>query len=126
VPSSKETLRERLSRYRQIKLSVIGRNSGKTISVSVWFVLDGDKLYLLPVHGSDTQWYRNVLQNPAIRIDALGAKAELRATPITDAKAGFSPKTARIGRGLVPRQPFSRHFRHLSSFGVRSSRQDNP
>src|SRR5437879_5156578 len=87
VPSSEETLKERLSRYRQIKLSVIGRKSGKTIWVPVWFVLDGDKLYLLPVHGSDTQWYRNVLQNPAIRIDALGAEAELRATPITETKA---------------------------------------
>jgi hypothetical protein len=32
--------------------------------------LEGEKLYLLPVQGSDTQWYRNVLQNPTIRIDA--------------------------------------------------------
>ncbi len=38
VPSSEETLNERLSRYRQIKISVIGRKSGKRISVPVWFV----------------------------------------------------------------------------------------
>jgi deazaflavin-dependent oxidoreductase (nitroreductase family) len=87
VPSSKETLKERLSRYRQIKISVIGRKSGRTTSIPVWFVLEGDKLYLLPVQGSDTQWYKNVLQNPQIRIDALGAGAESRATPVTDAKA---------------------------------------
>jgi hypothetical protein len=49
--------------------------------------LEGDKLYLLPVQGSDTQWYRNVLQNPSIRIDARGAEAKFRAVPITDAKA---------------------------------------
>jgi fructose-1,6-bisphosphatase len=35
------------------------------------------------VHGSDTQWYKNVLRNSAIRIDALGSEAELRAKPIT-------------------------------------------
>jgi len=65
---------------------VIGRKSGKTFSNPVWFVLEGEKLYLLPVQGSDTQWYRNVLKNPKIRIDARGVEAELRAVPITDAK----------------------------------------
>jgi hypothetical protein len=65
-------LKARLSRYRQIKISVIGRTSGKTISIPVWFVLEDDKLYLLPVKGSDTQWYKNTLKNPSIRIDAGG------------------------------------------------------
>jgi deazaflavin-dependent oxidoreductase (nitroreductase family) len=83
----KNDLQDRLSRYRQIKLSVIGRKSGRTISVPVWFVLEGEKLYLLPVQGSDTQWYKNVLQNPEIRIDARGAGAEYRAVPVTDGKA---------------------------------------
>jgi hypothetical protein len=50
-------------------------------------VLEGERLFLLPVQGSDTQWYRNVLKNPTIRIDARGVGAELRATPVTDAKA---------------------------------------
>jgi hypothetical protein len=38
------------------------------------------------VHGSDTQWYKNVLGNPQIRIDARGEEAEFRAIPINDAK----------------------------------------
>ncbi len=42
----------------------------QTISIPVWFVLEGEKLYFLPVQGSDTQWYKNVLPNPSIRIDA--------------------------------------------------------
>ena len=84
VPTPKKNdLKERLARYRQIKLSVIGRKSGKTISNPVWFVLEGEKLYLLPVRGSETQWYKNVLKNPTIRIDARGAWAEFRAKPIT-------------------------------------------
>ena len=84
----KETLKERLARYKQIKISVIGRKSGRKISVPVWFVFEekpkGDTLYLLPVQGSDTQWYKNVLQNPSIWIDARGAEAEFRAEPVTD------------------------------------------
>ena len=79
-------LKQRLASYRQIKLSVIGRKSGKWISRPVWFVLEGDKLLLLPVQGSDTQWYKNVLENPSIRIDARGAQGEFRAVPVTDAK----------------------------------------
>ena len=86
VTVSKDSLKDRLTRYRQIKISVIGRESGKTISIPVWFVLEGDKLYLLPVQGSETQWYRNVLQNPSIGIDARGVGAQFRAVPIKDAK----------------------------------------
>ena len=39
------------------------------------------------MQGSGTQWYRNVLKNPSIRIDARGVGAEFRAAPVTDAKA---------------------------------------
>jgi len=65
----KAELKSLLARYRQIKLSVIGRKSGKTISNPVWFVAEGDTLYLLTLRGSDTQRYRNLLKNPSIRID---------------------------------------------------------
>jgi deazaflavin-dependent oxidoreductase (nitroreductase family) len=85
VPNPTDSLKDRLTRHREIKLSVIGRKSGKTISIPVWFVLEGEKLYLLPVQGSDAQWYKNVIKNPQIRIDARGVEEELRAVPITDA-----------------------------------------
>ena len=87
MPTSKDSLKERFSRYREVKITVVGRKSGKTISIPVWFELEGEKLYLLPVQGSDTQWYKNVLKNPSIRIDARGAEAEFQAAPITDDKA---------------------------------------
>ena len=85
MTAPKGSVKERLSRYREIKLSVTGRKSGQTISIPVWFVLDGDKLYLLPVQGSDTQWYKNLLQNPSIRIDVRGVEAGFRAAPVVDA-----------------------------------------
>ena len=55
MATSKNILKERLGRYRQIKISVIGRKSGRRISIPVWFVLEGEKLDLLPVAGSETQ-----------------------------------------------------------------------
>ena len=81
-----DALKDRLSRYREINITVTGRKSGRAISIPVWFALEDDKLYLLPVQGSDTQWYKNVLKNPRIRISARGAEAEFQAVPITDAK----------------------------------------
>jgi len=86
MPRLTDNLKDRLSRYRQIKITVVGRQSGRSISIPVWCVLDGGKVYLLRVHGSDTQWYKNVLSNPAIRIDARGEEGEFQGVPITDAK----------------------------------------
>ena len=83
MPARNDTLRDRLSGYREIKITVTGRKSGRAISIPVWFVLE-NKLYLLPVQGSDTQWYKNVLKNSLIRIAARGADTEFQAVPIAD------------------------------------------
>src|SRR5579884_1695058 len=85
MPTRSDSLKDRLSRYRQIDLTVTGRKSGRAITNPVWFVFD-DKLYLLPVKGSDTQWYKNVLENPEIKIDARGTQADLKAVPVTEPK----------------------------------------
>jgi deazaflavin-dependent oxidoreductase (nitroreductase family) len=79
-----DTLKDCLSRSREIKINVTGRKSGRTIAIPVWFVWDNDKLYLLPVQGSDTQWYKNVLKNPMIRIDARGAEAQAKGVLVAD------------------------------------------
>jgi len=86
MPTHSDVLKEHLSRSSEINISVIGRKSGRTISNPVWFVFDDQKLYLLPVQGSDTQWYKNVLKNPSIRIKARGEEAEVKIVPVTDAK----------------------------------------
>jgi deazaflavin-dependent oxidoreductase (nitroreductase family) len=82
-----KSLKDNLSRRREINLTVIGRTSGKSITNPVWFVAEDGKLYLLPVHGSDTQWYQNVLKKPTIRVDAGGTEVELRAESATRSDA---------------------------------------
>jgi hypothetical protein len=89
MPVRNDAVRDHLRRSREINISVTGRKSGRTISIPVWFVLEGDKVYLLPVQGSGTQWYKNTLSNPTIRIKERGAEAEVQATHITGA-AGVS------------------------------------
>lgn len=99
-----DSLAERLSRFREITITVNGRKSGRVVSLPVWFVFEQGNLYLLPVKGSETQWYKNVLANPSIRIDARGAEAELKAVPITDSadvKPVIEKFRAKYGSGDV-------------------------
>ena len=86
VPTKNNSLTERLARDSEITITVTGRKSGRTISIPIWFVWNEEELYFLPVHGSDTQWYKNILSNPAMKITARKAEAEGQAVPITDAK----------------------------------------
>ena len=58
----------------EIEITVTGRSSGQTHSYPVWFALDGDKLYLIPVKGSDTEWYKNLRKRPSIRLTTRGGK----------------------------------------------------
>jgi uncharacterized pyridoxamine 5'-phosphate oxidase family protein len=61
-------LRKALSNSSEIELTVIGRKSAQSISRPVWFVHKSNKLYLLPLNGSKTNWYKNVQENPTIKI----------------------------------------------------------
>jgi hypothetical protein len=104
MAAGNNTLKERLSRHREIDITVVGRKSGRSISIPVWFVLEGSTLYLLPVQGSDTQWFKNVQQKSPLRVAAGDAHAELKPVVITDAKQVASVVEkfrARYGAGDV-------------------------
>jgi deazaflavin-dependent oxidoreductase (nitroreductase family) len=81
---NKDSLANSLSHSSEIKITVTGRKSGRAISNPVWFVFENDKLFLVPVKGSETQWYKNVLNTPSIRVEAHGSEATFNAVPITD------------------------------------------
>lgn len=85
MPTRNNALKDGLSKSTEITITVTGRKSGRAVSIPVWFVLEDDKLYLLPVQGSDTQWYKNALKNPSIRIEAGGAEGEVQVVPVKDA-----------------------------------------
>jgi deazaflavin-dependent oxidoreductase (nitroreductase family) len=86
MPATKDSLKAHLSQSSEITITVNGRKSGRSISIPVWFVFENDKVELLPVQGSDTQWYKNVLKNPKMRIESGGAEGEFKADPVSDHK----------------------------------------
>jgi hypothetical protein len=81
---SKVELHQRLKTTSEISLSVKGRKSGRDIPRPVWFVHEGNALYLLPVKGSDTNWYRNLQVDSNLKISVNGIEIPLRGKPITD------------------------------------------
>jgi len=85
--TSEDAFSRALKDRRQISISVIGRRSGRTITLQVWFVLAEDALWLLPVYGSQTQWYRNLLMNPAITIKAAAERLTIRSRTLKGAQA---------------------------------------
>src|SRR5881409_1809402 len=77
----------KLEKRRQISITVIGRHSGREITLPVWFVSADAELWLLPVHGSRTQWYRNLLVNQEITIKVGSESRALRVRPLKGARA---------------------------------------
>src|SRR5262245_41943869 len=75
-----------LTTIREIEITVTGRQSDRHISLPVWFVHEGDTAYLLPVKGSDSEWYRNILRKPSIVISVKGVTVTVNPKPITDSK----------------------------------------
>ena len=73
-----------LASTQEADLTVTGRKSGRKITIPVWFGQEGGRLYLLPVHGSDSDWYKNMLKDPGIRLAAEGKQVTAQAKPITD------------------------------------------
>jgi hypothetical protein len=82
--SKANNLHQRLNKVSEIRLSVKGRKSGRNIARLVWFVHEGNALFLLPVQGSDTNWYKNLLVDSTLKISLNGAEVQVRGKPITD------------------------------------------
>ena len=76
-------LHQRLNKVDEITLNVKGRKSGRDIPRPVWFVYEGNTLYLLSVQGSETNWYKNLLVEPTLKISINGVETPARGKPIT-------------------------------------------
>jgi hypothetical protein len=77
-------IKQALASTEELEIAVTGRNSGRKISFPVWFVLESETLYLLPVKGSASNWYKNILRNPTMTVSARGMEITVNVKPITD------------------------------------------
>ncbi|MCW5890708.1 MAG: nitroreductase family deazaflavin-dependent oxidoreductase [bacterium] len=97
------TLREGWS----VELTTIGRKSGLRRSVTIWFVRDGDRVWLQAGQGGKTDWYRNLLASPRVELDFGGNERRRgEAFPVDDAA-----EVARIHARFVDKYWMTRVFR---------------
>ena len=88
----------------EIELETIGRISQRPNTRPVWFVRHDDTLFLMPVSGAASQWYRNVVQTPRIHIAVGEAEHDTDAALITDAeqvRQVFDDFSAKYGASQV-------------------------
>jgi uncharacterized pyridoxamine 5'-phosphate oxidase family protein len=86
----------------EIELTTTGRTSGRQSSRPLWFVTRGESLYLLPVTGSDSQWYKNVLKTPTIGLAAVPKRNEI-------------DRKLRLSAAIKPQRVISRELQSLQA-----------
>ena len=84
---SASEIKDALQDKTEVDLTVTGRKSGQESTRPIWFVEEPDRMLLLPVSGSDSNWYRNIEKTPDVRLAADGAELSATARPIEDAAA---------------------------------------
>lgn len=82
-----QELTDALQGKSEVRLTVTGRKSGQESTLPIWFVEEVDRLLLLPIHGTDTNWYRNIVKTPEIRLAADGVELRVTARTVEDADA---------------------------------------
>ena len=85
---AKDTLKQRLTPLKDrstLRVTTIGRKTGKRHTVTTWFLVDGDTVYLATLR-LKRDWPRNVMKNGHVELDIGGEEFKGRAKQITDAK----------------------------------------
>ena len=65
------------------RITTRGRRTGKPHSVTIWFLVDGPRLYLGTMNAK-RDWVRNVLKNPLAEFEIGPVRVRGRVVPVTD------------------------------------------
>ena len=111
-----------LARLRQVagkqttRLTHYGRKTGKPHEVTIWFVLDGDRLYIGTAN-VNRQWVQNVQKTPKVKLSIAGENIDGTARFLTD-HAEHERAMAAIRRKYWMFRPIIELGRLLSAIGL--------
>ena len=94
-------------------LTTVGRRSGESRTLPLFYLRDGERLVLVASHGGTTRnpgWYRNLERNPRVVVQIGQERSEMLARTATEAEA----------RELWPK--LTSFFRKWEDFQQRSRR----
>ena len=111
-----------LARLRQVagkqttRLTHYGRKTGKPHEVTIWFVLDGDRLYIGTAN-VNRQWVQNVQKTPRVKLSIAGENVEGTARFLTN-RAEHERAMAAIRRKYWIFRPIIELGRFLAAIGL--------
>jgi deazaflavin-dependent oxidoreductase (nitroreductase family) len=116
MESTPYTRLKRVAGRQTTTLTHYGRKTGKPHEVTIWFVVDGDKLYLGTAN-VNRQWVRNVQKTPQIRLSIAGESFDGAARFLTD-RSEHERAMAAIRRKYWMFRPIIELGRLLAALGV--------
>ena len=85
-------------------LTTRGRVSGRPHRIEIWFAIDDRTLYMLSGGGRRSDWVKNLLKSPSVRVEVGGVRFDGQARIVVD------PAEDERARALV-------HDKYASSYG---------
>jgi deazaflavin-dependent oxidoreductase (nitroreductase family) len=107
---------KRIAARQTVTLTHYGRKSGKPYDVTIWFVVDGDKVYIGTAN-VNRQWVRNVQKTPQVKLSIGGETFDGTARFLTD-RAEHERAMAAIRRKYWMYRPLIALGRILTAIGA--------
>lgn len=98
-----------------------GRKSGKSYEVTIWFMVEGETVYLATANLS-RQWARNVLVRPAVTLRIGDQSFTGKAEPISD-EPGRAHVMELVGQKYWYARPYMWVFQMLAGAGLATDRR---
>lgn len=68
LPDELKKLLPQLAGVEYCYLSTTGRKSASPHEIEIWFCIHGNSMYLLSGDGDNSDWVKNLLNNPAVKV----------------------------------------------------------
>jgi deazaflavin-dependent oxidoreductase (nitroreductase family) len=82
-------------------LTTVGRVTGNPHRIEIWFVVDGDSVWLLTERAAETHWVKNLRVNPTVTLEVGELTMEADAEVVANLPAD-APLRARLASRYSP------------------------
>jgi len=88
-----------------VRLTHYGRKSGKPYRVTIWFLFDGERVYLTTMN-MQRQWTQNVQKRPEVELEIGGERFTARVEAVVE----DGPEMRRVVDMMKRKYPISRPY----------------
>lgn len=92
----------------EVRLTTVGRKTGKPRTVTIWIATDGQHLFVRSGQGMKREWPKNLVANPEATLRLGGQKVKVRGRHVTDpaeARAAAGRASQKYGSYIKPSKP---------------------